>query len=70
MEEYIRENPSGRIIGVLVHKPNGDVEVRNFSRQILGYYKASRNVTTDFYGRVIASGNCASALVYKDLFEK
>ncbi len=71
MDEYIREYPSGMIIGILTTKPNGDVEARDFnSRMILGFYRKSRNVTTDFYGRTIATGNCVSALIYNERAKK
>ena len=46
---------------------NGNQTVRSFpGRQILGYYKKDRDVTTDFYGRIISRGNTAIALIYKD----
>ena len=53
----------GKIIGYYEHMPNGDITVRNFYRQILGYYRANRDVTTDFYGRIIARGNAIGMLL-------
>lgn len=35
----------------------------NFYRQILGRYDAKRNVTTDFYGRILSRGDTLSSLI-------
>jgi len=61
-EEKIKEF-SGRIIAILTHENNGDITVRDFSGRILGYYRKSRDVTTDFSGRVLYYGNAAAALI-------
>lgn len=63
-QEYIREF-SGKILGIIETMPNGDQKAIDFdTRKILGYYRASLNHTTDFYGRVIAKGNCVSSFIY------
>ena len=61
-EEIIRDF-YGKIIGKLQYEPNGDITVRDFYNRILGYYIKSRNVTTDFYKRVIANGNAVGMLL-------
>ena len=64
--EYIKDF-SQKILGILETDTNGNQPVRSFpGRQILGYYKKDRDVTTDFYGRIISRGNTAIALIYKD----
>lgn len=64
-EEYIRDFHSQRIIGILRTLRNGDIEARDFnSRRILGYYRVRPDVTTDFFGRRIAKGNCVVGLIY------
>ena len=64
-EEYIREFPSQKIIGIVKTESNGDKLVMEFpSRRILGYYRARGDVTTDFYGRIIAKGDSAVSLIY------
>lgn len=69
-EEYIRDFDTKQIIGIVRTLKNGDEEAREFSsRRILGYYKKNLNVTTDFYGRRIAVGNCVVSFIYKE-FEK
>lgn len=69
-DEYIRDFQTRQIIGILRHKPNGDIEAREFStRKILGYYRADRDTTTDFYGRMIAKGNCVVSFIY-DAYKK
>ena len=54
---------SGKIIGRVDVKPNGDKVIRDFHNRILGYYVASRDVTTDFHNRVIARGDCTGMLI-------
>lgn len=47
----------GRVIGTVVEENNGDKTIKDFYGRPLGYYKKGRNVTTDFYGRVVASAS-------------
>ena len=61
--EIIR-NYAGLGIAIYEHQDNGDIVVRDFSsRMILGYYRKSRDVTTDFYGRVLYRGNAVGMLI-------
>ena len=46
----------GRVIGTVVEENNGDKTIKDFYGRPLGYYKKGRNVTTDFYGGLVASG--------------
>lgn len=65
-EEFIRDFQSQKIIGILRHRLNGDIEAVEFnSRRILGFYRAKRDVTTDFYGKVITKGNAVTAFIYE-----
>lgn len=69
-EEYIRDFQSQLIIGILRTLKNGDVAAVEFSsRKILGYYRKKTNITTDFYGRMLANGNCVAGLIY-DAYNK
>ena len=55
---------SGRFIAIYEYHDNGDITVRDWSsRFILGYYRKSRDVTTDFYGRVLYKGNAVGMLI-------
>lgn len=63
-EETIREF-SGKVIGYIETKPNGDKVVRDFYRRLLGTYNKKLNVTKDFYGRTIARGDLSSMLLKK-----
>ena len=61
--EYVKDF-AGRSLAIYEIADNGDITVRDFSsRLILGYYRASRNVTTDFSGRILYHGNMVGALV-------
>jgi len=62
MEERITDF-GGRVIGYIETKSNGDKVVKEFGGRILGYYYSSRNVTTDFGGRILYHGDMASALL-------
>ena len=55
----------GRIIGYLEYDSDGNITVRDFYRVIKGKSDAKQGVTRDFYGRIIARGNCASMLLNK-----
>ena len=63
-QEYIREF-SGKILGIIETDSNGDQKAIDFdTRKILGYYRKKLDHTTDFYGRVIAKGNCVASFIY------
>ena len=65
-EEYIRDFQTRKIIGILRHLKNGDIEAREFnSRRILGYYRKGVDTTTDFYGHMVAQGNCVVGFIYE-----
>ena len=53
----------GRVIGTVIEKSNGDKTIKDIYGRPLGYYKKSRDVTTDFYGRVVASGDQLAMLL-------
>ena len=63
-KETIREF-SGKVIGYIETKPNGDKVVRDFYRRLLGTYNKKLNVTKDFYGRTVARGDLSSMLLRK-----
>ena len=53
-----------RSIAILTYEDNGDIKVQDWqSRMVLGYYRKSRDVTTDFHGRIIARGNAVGMLI-------
>jgi len=52
----------GRILGWL-DDDGKRITAKSFSYVILGYYYKDRNVTTDFYGRVICSGDATVGLI-------
>ena len=63
MKETTLRDWTGKIIGYVELKNNGDKVLRDFYRKILGTYDARLNVTRDFYGRVVAQGDCLSMLL-------
>ena len=61
---------TGKVIGTVIEESNGDKTIKDFYGRPLGYYKKSRDVTTDFYGRIIASGNQLAIFLSKDKWEE
>lgn len=66
-EEYIRDFNTRQIIGILRHKPNGDIEAVEFkSRKILAIYRASTDDTIEFTTRrVVTKGNTVVSFIYE-----
>ena len=56
----------GRIIGYLDRKSNGDVTAYSFYGKILGNYNKALNITKDFYGRTLASGDITASLIWRE----
>jgi hypothetical protein len=56
-------NFNGQVLGTIEIEDNGNKTVKNFEGQVLGYYKADRDLTIDFFGRVVARGDVASSLL-------
>lgn len=53
----------GHILGFYEYKSNGDIVLTDFSGRILGRYIESRDVTEDFYGRIVSHGNTLAMLL-------
>ena len=63
-EMYIKEF-NGNILGIIRTESNGDQTAIDYRTQkIVGYYRATFDTTTDPSRRVIARGNCVTALIY------
>lgn len=54
-----------RVIGTIDTKPNGDAVGYNFYNEVVGTYYASRDVTVDFYRRIVGTGNQLAALIWE-----
>lgn len=55
---------NGTILGYIYVDGKGDKTVKDFTGKILGYYYADRDVTTNFYGKILTRGDTASALLF------
>ena len=66
MEEKAIKKFGGKIIGYISTDNLGNKTVMDFSRRVLGYYDARRDVTMDFYNRVIAYGDIIGVF-FKDM---
>jgi len=66
-EEYIRDFDTRQIIGILDHKPNGEIYAIEFSsRKILGIYRISTDDTIEFDTRkVVTKGNSVVSFIYE-----
>lgn len=56
---------TGKIIGTLETKPNGDKIIKDFYGRIKGTYIKKLNMTKDFYGRPVGKGDQLISLLYK-----
>ncbi len=67
MDEFIKEYPSQRVIGVLRTSANGDITALQFpSYQALGIYKKSTNSTHELPSyRKVSDGNTVLQFIYK-----
>lgn len=63
MKEETLRDWTGKIIGYIEFYPNGDKQLRDFYRVVKGRYDAKQNVTRDFYGRIVAQGDCLTMLL-------
>ncbi len=53
----------GKIIGSIETDSRGNKTVRDFYGRILGTYDKQCNVTRNFYGIVVAQGDCCGMLL-------
>lgn len=65
MKEVIKDK-NFRILGYIETKPNGDKVATTVSGKILGYYRKSLNITTDYMGNIIARADVCSYLVFNE----
>ena len=63
MAEELIKDCYGNIIARIDEQTNGDKIVKNFYGQILGKYDKALDVTKDFYGRIVAKGECTGILI-------
>ena len=63
MSEELIKDCYGNIIARIDEQSNGDKIVKNFYGQILGKYDKTLDVTKDFYGRIVAKGECVGILI-------
>ena len=63
MNEELIKDFNGRILARIETDSHGNKTVRSFRHWVLGYYKADLDVTTDFYGKIIARGDATGMLI-------
>lgn len=59
----------GQIIGSLEDDSNGDIIAKDFYGKILGRYDKKQNVTKNFFGKIISTGDTTTALVWQSYNE-
>lgn len=57
---------AGKVLGWVETDNRGNQTVRNFGGRVLAYYRADRDVTTDWAGKVVSRGNTAISHIYTD----
>lgn len=63
MQEIPVKDFHNRIIGWIRVDSNGNKTAYDFYRRIKGKYDARRDITTDFYGRIISRGDMTASLI-------
>ena len=61
--KQILKDALNRIIAKVEVKSNGDKVLKDPLNRILGYYDARQNVTKDEMHRIVAKGDCLTALI-------
>ena len=56
-------DPSLQVRGTIETDAEGNQTAKDFYHRIVGYYRAKQDVTTDFYGRIVAHGNAVAGLI-------
>ena len=56
----------GKVLGTIELESNGNKTVRNFYGKVLGRYDKQKNVTTDFYGKILYRGDYSQLLFALD----
>ena len=60
--QFLRDD-KGRTIATITSKQSGFLEIRNAKGQCLGTYDSKRNITIDWNGRSIGTGNLLATLL-------
>ena len=63
LRETIRDK-NFRILGYIEHKPNGDKVVTTVTGKLMGYYRKSMNVTTNYTGSILARCDAVVCLLF------
>lgn len=53
-----------RILGWVEEDEDGNKTVRSYHQTIVARYNKRRDVTTDFYGRILGTGDFATSLLF------
>lgn len=64
-KQYVKDF-YGKIIGSLETDSSDDITAKDVYNKILGYYRKNRNITTDFYGRILGYGDLTSGLIWQE----
>ena len=66
MQTVTLKDYSGKVLGYIEVENDGNKTVKNFYKQVLGYYDVDRNVTLNFYKQIVARGDMCSMLIGMD----
>lgn len=67
MAKELIKSFGGKYLGSVDTKSNGDVVVTNWGGKIVATYSKKDNVTRNFYGVIVATGNVASGFLLKGI---
>ena len=63
MADQILKDPLGRVIARISTDSRGNMTIKDQLGVVLGTYDPKTNITRNFYGQVIGSGNLLTSLI-------
>lgn len=63
LERSELRDDKGRLVGIMLARPNGDIVLRDKSHLYMGAFNARRNETRDRRGKLVGKGNVLAMLI-------
>lgn len=64
------KNRFGKTLGYIIEEREGYYKGTDYFFKILGYYDEKKDVTYDYFGKPLSSGNILSSLIMEETYEK
>lgn len=70
MKKIEIKNRFGKTLGFIIEEKPGYYKGTDYFFKILGYYDESKNMTYDYFGKPLTSGNILSSLIMEEAYNK